>query len=127
MSSVEASRAKTAGILSIIAGAWFIAGLILGAFLLWALFDLFSGGASDTNGLSLTIIPMVILPSMAFGVVAIIGGISAIHHRNWALALTGSICSILCVWFLGIPSIILLVKGKPAFFTDSASDSGTAP
>ena len=127
MSSAEASKAKTAGILSIIVGAWFIAGLILGAFLLWALFDSSSGGASDTNGLSLTVIPMIILPLMAFGVVAIIGGVAALHQRNWALALTGSICSIICAWFLGIPLIILLVKGKPAFFTDSTGGSGTAP
>jgi hypothetical protein len=123
MSNAEASRAKTAGILSIIAGALFIIGMGFGAFILWALFDVFSRGASNSNGLSITLIPIVILPAMLFGVMAIIGGIAAIQHRSWALALTGSICSIICVWYLGIPSIILLVKAKKAFFTDNASDA----
>ena len=121
MSSLEASRAKTSGVLSIIAGAIFIVSMIFGVFLLWAIFDMFTGGSGNPDSLPTMIIPLFILPPMLFGIVAIIGGIAAMHHRNWALALTGSICSIICVWFLGIPAIILLLKAKEAFFVENAA------
>jgi hypothetical protein len=58
---------------------------------------------------------MVGLLMMVFGILSIIGGISALHSRKWGLALTGSICAIVCFFYLGIPATILLVMHKREF------------
>ena len=105
----------TAGILCIVAGALWIVGMIFGVYILWELTDLFIMGG-DSPGLPLLLIySLVGLLMMVFGVMSIIGGISALHRRKWGLALTGSICAIVCFFYLGIPATILLVMHKREF------------
>ena len=58
---------------------------------------------------ALAAIPLIL------GIVAIIGGVYALKRRKWGLALAGSICSLFCVWFLGIPAIIFVAIGKSEF------------
>ncbi len=59
-------------------------------------------------------IARVAIPLFAIGVVAVIGGISAIRRRNWRWALAGSVCAV--VFFpLGLPAIVLLSLSKTEF------------
>jgi hypothetical protein len=106
---------KAAGILCIVAGALWIISMIFGVYILWELTDLFIMGG-DSPGLPLFFIYLVIgLLMMVFGVMSIIGGVSALHRRKWGLALTGSVCAIVCFFYLGIPATILLVMHKREF------------
>ena len=57
----------------------------------------------------------IAIPLIIIGIVAIVGGIYSLRRRIWGLALAGSICSLICVWFLGIPAIIFVVMGKSEF------------
>jgi len=104
-------KPTTAGILGIIAGAiavilglvLAVAGGILGTIL--GVFIPFIGGAVA----GLFAIPVIL------GIVAIIGGVYALKRRSWGFALAGSICTFFCVWFLGVPAIILVILGKREF------------
>jgi hypothetical protein len=105
-------KPTTAGILSIIAGAL---GLIGGIIVLVL------GGTIAGVGLSaavprwIMIFGAIAIPIIILGIVAIVGGIYALKRRIWGLALAGSICSLICVWFLGIPAIIFAIMGKDEF------------
>jgi hypothetical protein len=102
----------TAGILGIIAG---VVGVIFGIVL--AALGTTGGGFLAIFGLpalggmiaGVTAIPLIL------GIVAIVGSIYALMRRHWGLALVGSICSLFCVWFLGIPAIIFVILGKGEF------------
>jgi len=50
----------------------------------------------------------------ALGIVAVIGGISAIKGRRFGLSLAGAICALPSV-FLGIAAVILVALGKREF------------
>ena len=104
-------KPTTAGILAIIAG--FI-GVILGLVLavvggilgtIIGVIVPFIGGAVG----GLFAIPLIL------GIIAIVGGAYALKRRVWGLALGGSICALLCTWFLAIPAIIFVVLGKGEF------------
>jgi hypothetical protein len=105
-------KPTTAGILGIIAG---VVGVIFGIVL--AVLGTTGGGILAIFGLpalggliaGATAIPLIL------GIVAIVGSIYALMRRHWGLALAGSICSIFCVWFLGIPAIIFVIMGKGEF------------
>jgi hypothetical protein len=113
---------KTAGILCIVAGALWIVSMMFGVFILWELTDMFIIGA-ESPGLPLLLIYSLIgLLMMVFGILAIIGGISALHLRKWRLALIGSICSIVCFFYLGIPATIILVINRREFETVKEPD-----
>ncbi len=52
----------------------------------------------------------------AAGIVALIGGISALQRRRWSLALAGSICAILPpATMLGIASIVFIAIAREDF------------
>lgn len=53
--------------------------------------------------------------SLAFGIVALIGGIYAIRRRVWGLALAGAILSIPSAALLGVLSIIFVSLGRDEF------------
>jgi len=53
--------------------------------------------------------------SLAFGIVALVGGIQAIRRRAWGLALAGSILALPSAVLLGILSIIFVSMGKKEF------------
>jgi len=94
-----------AGILSIIAG---VLGLILGLIVAAVLEAI--GWFVGFVGLGIVIVPLIIFP-----VIAIVGGVFALRRRIWGLALAGSIFAFICVWFLGLPAIILIALSKKEF------------
>lgn len=105
-------KPTTAGILGIIAG---VVGVIFGIVLvalgatgggILAIFGLPALGGMVAGAAA---IPLIL------GIVAIIGSIYALQRRRWGFALAGSICSLFCVWFLGIPAIIFVILGKSEF------------
>jgi len=105
-------KPTAAGILGIIAG---VVGVIIGIVL--AALGAIGGGILGVFGLpalggmiaGAAAIPLIL------GIVAIVGSIYALMRRLWGLALAGSICSLFCVWFLGIPAIIFVILGKREF------------
>lgn len=106
MAKKQSWMPKTAGILSIIAGAFgLLAGMGIGALgaLISSLFDL--PGLGGIIGF-----PIVIL-----GIVAIIGGIFSLVRRVWGLALAGAICALFCFNILGILAIIFVAVSKQEF------------
>jgi len=105
-------KPTTAGILSIVAGFFGVIGGIL-----LAVLGAVGGGILGTLGLpglggmaaAAAAVPLI------FGIIAIVGGVYALKRKIWGLALAGSICALICVWFLGIPAIIFAAMGKKEF------------
>ena len=64
---------------------------------------------------AIPVIAGISIPITILGIVAIMGGIYALKRRVWGLALAGSICSLVCVFFLGIPAIMFVAIGKGEF------------
>ena len=99
-------KPTTAGILSIVAGAFnLIAGIVVAA--LGETIGLLAGfwGLGAAIGA-----PLIVL-----GIISIIGGIFAFRRQIWAMALAGAICSLLCSWLLAIPAIVFVVMSKQEF------------
>ena len=133
-------KPTTAGIMSIIAGAIGIGRgifvIVLGGFIA-GLSGLTTGELSDlinkwsgimvpgiTNipevvmealGVASTFIIVIGAVSLAFGIVALIGGIYALRRRVWGLALAGSILAIPSAALLGVLSTIFVSLGKREF------------
>jgi len=63
----------------------------------------------------LTVIWLVAIPLLVISLLAIIGGSFAINKKNWALALTGAIFSIVPTQVIGIIAVILIVISKKEF------------
>ena len=99
-------KPTTAGVLCIIAGSIAVlAGMVV------ALLGLFVGGFFGLPWPGLFGIP-----SLMFGIVAIVGGIFALKRQVWGLALTGSICALFGPWvILGLLAIIFVSLGKGEF------------
>jgi len=99
-------KPTTAGILCIIAGSIAVlAGIVV------ALPGLFVGGFFGLPWPGLFGIP-----SLIFGILAIVGGIFALKRQVWGLALTGSICALFGPWvILGLLAIIFVSLGKGEF------------
>jgi len=102
-------KPPTAGILSIVAG---LLGLI-GGLVVGVIGGTFAGLA-EIPGIG-GVLAAIAIPLIIIGIVAIVGGIYAVKRRLWGLALAGTICSLICVWFLGIPAIIFVILGKNEF------------
>jgi len=47
--------------------------------------------------------------------VTLVGGIFCLRRRLWGLALAGSILSVMQIFFLGIPALILVAMSKQEF------------
>jgi hypothetical protein len=105
-------KPTTAGVLGIIAG---IVGVVFGIVL--AALGTTGGGILAIFGLPALggIVAGAAAIPLILGIVAILGSIQALARRRWGLALAGSICSLFCVWFLGIPAIIFVILGKREF------------
>jgi len=106
----------TAGILSIIGGA---VGIIMG-FTMGALIGGMMSGMMGPYGGMYPGMGWLGggfgIPSIIFGVVAIIGGIYALKRRVWGMALAGAICALFS-WagILGVLSIIFVSISKKEF------------
>ena len=65
-------------------------------------------------------------PMLAFGVMAIIGGIFAIKRQKWGLALAGAICAVLVPPFiLGILAVVFVALAHSEFERTSSSEADT--
>ena len=108
-------KPTAAGILCIIAGA---TGLIGGIVL--TVLDLVTGRipldplVPKVFG-EVAIVIVLSIPLIILGIVAIAGGIYALKRKKWGLSLAGSICSLICVFFLGIPAVIFMISVKGEF------------
>jgi len=111
-------KPTTAGILSIITGSLgVISGIVIAVV----------GGAIAAGLKPIPAIPEIFgtvaipviggisIPRIILGMVAILGGVHAVERRKWRLALVGAICSLICVFFLGILAIIFVAMGKGEF------------
>jgi len=117
------------GVLSIIAGIFQINNVVAGAtiflagyrMLKWELFPLLPGSLVDWGQfmdvhLSELLIALLIigLPILVFGVLAVVGGVSAIRRKRFGLSLAGAICT-LPSGLLGILTVIFVSLGKREF------------
>jgi hypothetical protein len=102
-----------AGILQIIAGGLNLIGVLLtGIIILLGK----PGLSSISMWPNILLVPIILIVSI-WGILAIIGGIYALHRKRWGLALVGSIVSFLnpWTWELGVPAIILITISKNEF------------
>ncbi|MCK4388295.1 MAG: hypothetical protein KAW00_05925 [Dehalococcoidia bacterium] len=116
-------KPTTAGILSIIAGSFgAISGIVIavvggaiaaGLKFIPAIPEIF-------GAVAIPIIGGIAIPRIILGIVAILGGVYALERRKWGLAFAGSICSLFCVFLLGIPAIIFVAMGKGEFEPENA-------
>jgi uncharacterized membrane protein HdeD (DUF308 family) len=109
----ETWKPIAAGILQIITGGLNLIGVLLTC-------GIFLTGKPDISSTSMwSPILLVLIPLIVciWGILAIIGGVYALHRKRWGLALTGSIVSFLnpWTWELGIAAIILTAISKNEF------------
>jgi hypothetical protein len=113
---IKKTRMRVAGgILNIICGA---INIILGIVLIIAAIDrslIDLSFMEQDLGISIMMIIIVLFMIIA-GTIAIIGGINALHRKNWGVALAGAILSCLSYSsLLGVPSIILIALSRKEF------------
>jgi len=109
----------TAGVLSIVAGAFSVA---IGLMIL-LLGGIASGILSATGVPSvIALIPFplaggIAVPLLLLGTVAIVGGVYSGQRRFWPIALAGAICALFPpqLTILGVVAIVLVVLGKDEF------------
>lgn len=126
MESSGSSRGRlltAGGILSIVGGALEVIGGAIMVGLVIAHRELFRLGSTTGHpgiysGLfgfvELTWLIIVGVPIFALGIVAIIGGVSAIRRKIFGLSLAGAICALPSV-ILGILAVIFVALGKREF------------
>ncbi len=115
-------KSTTAGILEIIDGSFsalISVTMIIGAAVIGSGAAWLGLNASDFDGMALsvvaTILLVVALVVLAFAVLEILGGISAVQRKRWGLALAGGIASAIPFNLIGIFAIILLALSKDEF------------
>ncbi len=110
---------RVAGILDIVAGAF---GILISFFIMiW--FGLFSyfmpNDVSEFNDFPMRLMSIFMgfwgIFILAAGILAIVGGMSAMRKRNWKLSLAGSIAAFFGSSPLGVAAIIFTVLGKNQF------------
>ena len=106
-------KPTTAGILAIIGG---IIGCIYGigvavvGGIIGGMMAVFGLGGLGGIGIAMGVVLLIL------GVIAIVGGASAMKRKSWGLALAGSICALFNpVGVLGILAIIFVAIGKSEF------------
>jgi hypothetical protein len=110
---------KVAGILDIVAGSLGI--LISLLLVLWFAFFSFMmssgpGGSHDfPAGIMIAVFAVWGIIIFAAGILAIIGGISALRKQNWGLALAGSIAAFFGSSPLGVAAIIFTALSRKEF------------
>jgi uncharacterized membrane protein HdeD (DUF308 family) len=101
-------KARIAGILLIITG---VLGIVWGILLLVNLQFAYLWGFN----LALAIVELV------FGIIAIVGGVFAILHKNWNMTMTGAILGIFTFFPTAIAAIVLLILDKKMFRAAAAA------
>ena len=119
------NKAKIAGILSIISGAFgVLSGIGLAFFGIFMANMTYRAGGSFSPYSSMprefftifaAIYGVIGFLSLLIGVLAIVGGVFAIKKKKWGLALAGAIAGTVTFFPCGIPAIILVSMAKPEF------------
>lgn len=100
----------TAGILEIIAGSF---GVIAAGVL-----NLIAGITRFVPEVPRSLAPIFVglsVPLAILGILAIVGGVYALHRKMWGLALAGSIGAFFTSWLLGIAAIVITAMSKDEF------------
>jgi hypothetical protein len=111
-------KATTAGILEIVAGALHLVSGVATVML----------GGAVAGGLNIAGLPRIArivplpliggigIPLIILGIIALIGGISALQRKRWGLALAGGICALFPLQtLLSIPSIVFVALAHDEF------------
>jgi hypothetical protein len=115
------------GVLSIISGALEVIGGVIIALLTVGIrimlrLDILPPHPGDWWGPLIPVIPywliIVAVPILALGIVAIVGGVSAIRRKSFGLSLAGAICALPSV-ILGILAVIFVSVSKREFEVES--------
>jgi hypothetical protein len=115
------------GVLSIVAGAFEVIGGVIIALLttgirLWLRLALLPSHTGDWFERIIPVLPtwLIILavPLLALGIVAIVGGVSALRRKSFGLSLAGAICALPSI-ILGILAVIFVSVSKREFETES--------
>ena len=124
MASDSRSGLLTAGgVLSIVAGAFEVIGGVLLAILttgirIWFKLALLPCHPGDWFERIIPVLPtwliIVAVPLLALGIVAIIGGVSALRRKNFGLSLAGAICALPSI-ILGILAVIFVSLSRREF------------
>lgn len=111
-------KTRTAGILAIVAGAVGVTEWVAVAVL-----EILALGWLPVGGRLGGIVVAAFAIAITTGILAIVGGVSALRRKSWRLALAGSICAIFSLMFvpvllnvpLAIAAIVLIVLGRGEF------------
>ena len=125
-SSDRGGLLSAGGILSIIVGAFeiiagtiFIVSMAFGMSLWgacpWGGPDISRWFALGTYGLSMTVMIIIGIAILVLGILALIGGISAIKRSSFGMALLGAICALLPINMLGLFAVIFVSLAKGEF------------
>jgi len=128
MSGERGGLLSAGGILSIIVGVFeVIGGGVVVAFggLLgisgpswWPAYPYFGGESGVGAMLTPTILTIIGAVIVVLGILAIVGGISAIRRRSFGLSLTGAICAFLPLNVLGLLAVIFVSVARCEFGTN---------
>jgi hypothetical protein len=55
---------------------------------------------------------------LVLGIIAIVGGVSAIRRKSFGLSLAGAICALIPLNLLGLLAVIFVSLGKREFYTE---------
>jgi hypothetical protein len=55
------------------------------------------------------------VPLFILGIIALAGGVNALHRKTWGLALAGSICAVVFSPPTGIPAVLLTALSRKEF------------
>lgn len=73
-------------------------------------------GSRHADGVDVVAILLAIaVPLAVLGILAVIGGISALTRKNWTLAFIGSIAAFIPFSFLGLVALILVAIARDEF------------
>lgn len=107
------------GAFEIIAGTMFIVSMAFGTSLLglcpWGGPDINRWFAFGSYGLTLTVMIIIGIALLVLGILALIGGISAIKRRSFGMAILGAICALIPINMLGLFAVIFVSLAKGEF------------
>lgn len=106
----KTARPVIAGVLSIIAGAVCLVGVLV--------FSIIAGISTVVGG-PFIIMPVLFfvigLPVIALGLISIVGGIYATQRRRWGWALAGAITTLVISNVMGLIAVILVAIAREEF------------
>jgi hypothetical protein len=103
------ARPVVAGVFNILVGGASL--LVLGGLGIAGFAGLASGGLPFFG----LLLPLIGLPAIAVGGLAVAGGVFALQRKRWGWALAGSIAAAVIFHLLGIAAIVLIAVSKDEF------------